>query len=65
MLLSQCVCCFVCLLLWLFIWVFLFVDSLTHGFMTPTKRVSATSVYFESLPYHMDVSVWPHDSMAV
>ena len=26
---------------------------LTHGFYTPNKKVSATSVYFESLPYHI------------
>ncbi len=31
-------------------------SSLTHGFMTPTKRVSATSVFLESVPYHVDVS---------
>ena len=27
--------------------------SLTHGFYTAKKKVSATSVYFESLPYEV------------
>ncbi|CAG9865454.1 unnamed protein product [Phyllotreta striolata] len=27
---------------------------LTHGFFTPTKKVSATSIFFESMPYKVD-----------
>lgn len=29
---------------------------LSHGFMTPKRRVSATSVYFESMAYRLDES---------
>ncbi|CAK9324411.1 unnamed protein product [Citrullus colocynthis] len=27
---------------------------LSHGFMTPKRRVSGTSIYFESMPYRLD-----------
>lgn len=27
---------------------------LTHGFMTDKKKISATSVFFESMPYKVD-----------
>ncbi|XP_048329979.2 serine hydroxymethyltransferase 3, chloroplastic [Ziziphus jujuba] len=29
---------------------------LSHGFMTPKRRVSGTSIYFESMPYRLDIS---------
>ena len=27
---------------------------LSHGFFTPTKKISATSIFFESMPYRVD-----------
>lgn len=27
---------------------------LSHGFMTATKKISATSIFFESMPYRLD-----------
>ena len=31
---------------------------LTHGFMTAKKRISGTSVYYESIPYKVDSTGW-------
>ena len=31
---------------------------LTHGFMTAKKRISGTSVYYESIPYKVDSNGW-------
>ena len=39
---------------------------LTHGHYTPTKKVSATSIYFESLPYGVsdDTGLVDYDALA-
>ena len=39
---------------------------LTHGFFTPKRRVSATSVYFESMPYRVDeeTGIIDYDALA-
>jgi glycine hydroxymethyltransferase len=39
---------------------------LTHGFYTPTKKISATSIFFESMPYRLDEStgIIDYDTLA-
>lgn len=29
---------------------------MSHGYQTPTKKISAVSIYFECLPYRLDES---------
>lgn len=40
--------------------------SLSHGYQTPTKKISAVSIYFESMPYRLDpaTGVIDYDKMA-
>lgn len=40
---------------------------LTHGFFTPTKKISATSIFFESMPYKVDpkTGLIDYDGLAV
>nr|ACG44669.1 serine hydroxymethyltransferase [Zea mays] len=39
---------------------------LTHGFFTPTKKISATSIFFESMPYKVnpDTGLIDYDQLA-
>ena len=30
-------------------------DSLTHGYQTAKKKISASSIYFQSMPYQVNM----------